>query len=73
MTPMRANMWHGSRLEKGHGRAHIPKMAVALLKLASLAVLTVLTFGIFPDKLRGGIIAVGTCIAAALVLHFVAP
>ena len=48
-------------------------MALNLMKIALLAGLTVLTFGIFPDRLRGGIIAVGTCIVAALVLHFVAP
>jgi len=48
-------------------------MAWILLKLAILAVLAVLTFGIFPDRRRGGIIAIATCIAAAAVLHFAAP
>jgi hypothetical protein len=33
----------------------------------------VLTLGVFPDRLRGGIIAIATCIAAALALHFAAP
>jgi hypothetical protein len=33
----------------------------------------VLTFGIFPDRRRGGFIAIATCVVAALVLHFVAP
>ena len=48
-------------------------MAWILLKLAILAVLAVLTFGIFPDRRRGGIIAIATCIVAAVILHFVAP
>jgi hypothetical protein len=48
-------------------------MALILTKIALLAVLTVLTFGVFPDRRRGAIIAIGTCIAAAVVLHFVAP
>lgn len=48
-------------------------MAWILLKLAILAVLAVVILGIYPDKLRGGIIAIGTCIVAAVILHFVAP
>jgi uncharacterized RDD family membrane protein YckC len=48
-------------------------MALIVMKIALLAVLTVLTFGVFPDRRRGGIIAIGTCIAAAVVLHFIAP
>jgi hypothetical protein len=48
-------------------------MAWMLLKLAILAVLAVVILGIYPDKLRGGIIAIGTCIVAAVILHFVAP
>lgn len=48
-------------------------MALAAVKIAALAGLTVLTFGVYPDRLRGGLIAIGTCIAAAFVLHFVAP
>jgi hypothetical protein len=58
---------------KNHGRAHILGMALNLIKIVLLAVLTVLTFGIFPNKLKGAMIAIGTCIAAAVVLHFVAP
>jgi hypothetical protein len=61
------------RLEKGLGRAHIPRMVLNFIKIALLAGVTVVTLGIFPDRLRGAIIAIGTCIAAALVLHFVAP
>jgi hypothetical protein len=48
-------------------------MALILIKIALLTVLTVLTFGVFPDRRRGAVIAIATCIAAAVVLHFVAP
>lgn len=48
-------------------------MAWILLKLAVLAVLVVVTFGIFPDRRRGAVLAIGTCIIAAVILHFVAP
>jgi hypothetical protein len=48
-------------------------MALILVKLAVLAGLTILTFGVFPDRRRGAVIAIATCIAAAVVLHFVAP
>ena len=48
-------------------------MAWILLKLAILAVLVVVTFGIFPDRRRGAVLAIGTCIVAAAILHFVAP
>jgi hypothetical protein len=45
----------------------------AVIKIALLAVLMVLTFGVIPDRRRGAAIAIGTCVVAALVLHFVAP
>jgi hypothetical protein len=48
-------------------------MALISLKIAVLAGLAILTLGVFPDKLKGGVIAVATCVAAAVVLHFVAP
>ena len=48
-------------------------MALILVKIALLAGLTILTLGVFPDRRRGAVIAIGTCIAAAVVLHFVAP
>jgi hypothetical protein len=48
-------------------------MALTVAKIAILAVLVILTFGVFPDRRRGGIIAIATCVAAAFVLHFVAP
>jgi hypothetical protein len=61
-----------SQPAQGLGRAYNPAM-VSLIKIAALAGLAVVTLGVFPDRLRGAIIAVGTCVAAALVLHFVAP
>jgi hypothetical protein len=48
-------------------------MALNLLKLALLAGLAILTFGTFPDRRRGAVIAIATCIAAAVVLHVAAP
>jgi hypothetical protein len=48
-------------------------MAMALTKIALLAGLTILTVGIFPDRRRGALIAIAICVAAAVVLHFVAP
>jgi uncharacterized RDD family membrane protein YckC len=54
-----------------------PEKAVTMIsiffKIALLAVLVVLTFGVFPDRRRGGMIAIGTCVAGAVILHFVAP
>jgi hypothetical protein len=47
--------------------------ASMLIKIALLGGLTILTFGVYPDRLKGGIIAIATCIAAAFILHFVAP
>jgi hypothetical protein len=48
-------------------------MALNLVKLAILAGLGLLTVGVFPDRRRGAVIAIATCVAAAVVLHFVAP
>jgi hypothetical protein len=48
-------------------------MALIFLKIALLAGLVILTLGVFPDRPRGGIVAIGICIAAAFILHFVAP
>lgn len=53
---------------KGH-----ETMTSILIKIALLAGLVVLTLGVFPDRRRGGMLAIGTVIAAAVVLHFVAP
>jgi len=48
-------------------------MALILIKIALLVGLVILTFGVIPDRRRGAIIAIGTCIAGAVILHFVAP
>ena len=48
-------------------------MAWIRVKLAILAALVILTLGVFPDKRRGGILAIATCIVAAVILHLVAP
>ena len=48
-------------------------MALNFLKIALLAALVVLTFGVLPDRRRGAVIAIATCVAAAVVLHFAAP
>jgi uncharacterized RDD family membrane protein YckC len=48
-------------------------MAWILVKIAIFAVLLILTLGVFPDKRGGGMVAIATCIVAAVILHFVAP
>jgi hypothetical protein len=48
-------------------------MAWMLIKIAILAGLVILTLGVIPDRRRGAIIAIATCIVAAVILHFVAP
>jgi hypothetical protein len=48
-------------------------MALIAVKIAALAGLVALTLGVYPDRLRGALITVGTCVVAAFVLHFVAP
>jgi hypothetical protein len=53
-------------------QAHILAME-AFIKIALLAVLMVLTFGVIPDRRKGAVVAIGTCVVAALALHFVAP
>jgi hypothetical protein len=45
----------------------------AFIKIALLAALVVLTLGVIPNRRIGAVIAVGTCVVAAFVLHFVAP
>src|SRR5438270_3747059 len=45
-------------------------MALIAGKIALAIVAMALTLGVFPDRLRGGLIAIATCIAAALALHF---
>jgi uncharacterized RDD family membrane protein YckC len=48
-------------------------MASISVKIAMLAGLVILTLGVFPDRRRGGILAIATCVAAAAILHFAAP
>jgi hypothetical protein len=48
-------------------------MALNFTKLALLAGLAILTLGVIPDRRKGAVIAIATCIAAAVVLHLVAP
>jgi hypothetical protein len=48
-------------------------MALNFLKIALLAGLAILTLGVIPDRRRGAAIAIATCVAAAVVLHFAAP
>jgi hypothetical protein len=48
-------------------------MMTGVLKLGLLAGLMVATFGIFPDRRRGAILAIGICVAGAVILHFAAP
>jgi hypothetical protein len=59
-------------LESVPRQAHILAME-AFIKIALLAVLMVLTFGVIPDRRKGAVVAIGTCVVAALALHFVAP
>ena len=48
-------------------------MALIFLKIALGTGLAIISLGVFPDRLRGGVIAVATCIAAAFAFHLVAP
>ncbi len=48
-------------------------MTTGILKLALLAALAIATFGIFPDRRRGAMLAIGVCVVGAAILHFVAP
>ena len=48
-------------------------MMTAVLKLALLAGPAIATFGVFPDRRRGALLAIGVCVAGAVILHFAAP
>jgi|EndMetStandDraft_4_1072995.scaffolds.fasta_scaffold848155_1 hypothetical protein len=54
-------------------RAYIEGMIENALKLAGLAALILITSGTWPSLRYGAAIAVGVCLMAAAVLHFVAP
>jgi hypothetical protein len=43
------------------------------LKMAALVVIVVVTLGVVPNRRWGSTIAFAACVAAAFVLHFVAP
>jgi hypothetical protein len=49
------------------------KMALTFVKIALGAGIAILTLGVFPDRLRGGILAIAICVVAAVIIHFVAP
>ena len=55
------------------GRAGRQMMASNFIKIFMLAGLVIITCGVLPNRRVGAFIAIGTCITAALVLHFVAP
>ena len=57
----------------GPFRDHIEDMILNALKIAALTVLVVVTLGVVPNRRWGATIALATCVAAAFVLHFVAP
>jgi hypothetical protein len=48
-------------------------MMTAVLKLALLAGLAIVTLGAFPDRRRGAVLAIGICVAGAVILHFAPP
>ena len=48
-------------------------MMTALLKLALLTALAILTIGVFPNRRAGAALAIGICVAGAAILHIVAP
>jgi hypothetical protein len=48
-------------------------MALTLIKIAIGAGIVFLTLGIFPNRRWGAVVAIALCIAAAVVLHYVAP
>ena len=48
-------------------------MGSNFIKIAMLTGLVTLTLGVLPNRRMGAIIAIATCIAAAFILHLVAP
>jgi hypothetical protein len=48
-------------------------MVTNALKLAAAVALLLITAGAWPNRRYGAAIAVGLCVMAAVVLHFVAP
>ena len=65
--------WTGFEgLENRRLQAHV-SVIEAFIKIGLLAALGVLTLGVSPDRRKGAVIAIGTCVAMAVVLHFVRP
>jgi hypothetical protein len=48
-------------------------MVINFLKLAGAAALVLITTGAWPNPRYGPAIALGLCVVAAIVLHFIAP
>jgi hypothetical protein len=48
-------------------------MMMTIFKVLLGTAVAIIVFGIFPNRLKGAVIAIGTCIVLALILHFVAP
>ena len=48
-------------------------MMMTILKVLLGAAVSIIVLGIIPNRLIGAVIAIGTCIALAVILHFVAP
>ena len=48
-------------------------MMIGVLKLGLLAALAIATFGTVPNRKVGAVLAIGICVAGAVILHFVAP
>jgi len=48
-------------------------MALIAVKIALVAGLGILSLGVWPNRRTGAIIAIAACVAAAFMLHFVAP
>ena len=61
------------RLAFGRFRVHICGMIANALKFAGLVALVLATTGVWPNLRYGAAIAVGVCMIAAFILHFVAP
>jgi len=63
----------GFMLRSPEAEESAPAMALNVAKLALLIGLSILTLGVIPDRRKGAVIAIATCIAAAVFLHFAAP
>ena len=48
-------------------------MMTAVAKLALLGGVWIATLGVGPNRWIGGLLAIGLCLAGAVILHFAAP